>query len=243
MRRTRHLLSGKALVEMREYKVKPNCIDAYMLETTKTAALRKSLVPLKIFTLPETGGFLNTPSHFYVYESPGQRQQMRAKMAQSKEWVQYLDKVRPMMIEQHSSLFYEAPLTHDVTGESMITGMRADKLKKSGSSPVFEYRRYQLGLGYDAVPKFLKIYEAGVRHKLENVHESTELVSLLYSDTGTINQVIEVWHHGEGLQAMDESRVNGRMVSEWTSAVAKLVPLSTSFNTSINSVASFSPFR
>ena len=49
-----------------------------------------------------------------------------------------------------------------------------------------------------------------MRHKLENVHESTELVSLLYSDTGTGNQVIEVWHHGEGLQAMDESRAKGR---------------------------------
>ena len=177
MRRTRYLFSSKTLVELREYKVKPGCIDDYMKETTKTAALRKSLVPLKIFTLPETGGFLNTPSHFYVYDSPGQRQELRGKMVQSEEWIRYLKKVRPMMIEQHSSLFYEAPLTHDVTGESMMTGMRADKLKKSGSSPVFEYRRYQLGLGYDAVPKFLKIYEVGVRHKLENVHESTELVS------------------------------------------------------------------
>ena len=243
MRRTLSLFNAKALVELREYKVKPGCIDDYMRETTKTSDLRKSLVPLKIFTMPETGGFLNTPSHFYCYESPAQRQQMRGEMAKSREWLDYLDRVRPMMIEQHSSLFYEAPLRNDITGESMITGMRSEKLKKSGSSPVFEYRRYQLGLGYDAVPKFLKIYEAGVRHKLENVHESTELVSLLYSDTGTINQVIEVWHHGEGLAAMDESRVKGRTVSEWTSAVQAIVPLSTSFNTSINNVASFSPFR
>ena len=56
-------------------------------------------------------------------------------MAQSEEWIRYLKKVRPMMIEQHSSLFYEAPLTHDVTGESMMTGMRADKLKSPAAHP------------------------------------------------------------------------------------------------------------
>ena len=235
----------KPLIELREYKVLPAFMDSYMEETTKAADLRKKMTPLKLFTTPETGGTLNCPAHLYVYRDAAERQEKRGKLAQSPEWKNYLNIVRPMMIEQNSSLFYEAQLTHDVTGESLITGFRSPTLRKqsSGTSPVVEYRRYQLGLGYDAVPKFLKIYEGGVRWKLENVHTTTELVSVIYSDTGVINQVIEIWYHGEGLHAMHESRVRSRTAPDWTTAVAKLVPLSTSFTTSINNVSSFSPFQ
>ena len=39
-----------------------------MKVTGKGIELRKSLVPLRLFSTPDTGGLLNRATHFYYYE-------------------------------------------------------------------------------------------------------------------------------------------------------------------------------
>ena len=81
-----------------------------MAATTTSADLRKSLVPLRLFTVPETGGTLNVATHFYHYEGGfAERDKCRAAQGENLEWARYLGVARPCMIEQKSTVFVEAP--------------------------------------------------------------------------------------------------------------------------------------
>ena len=234
----------KPTIELREYKLQPAKVDEYLKQTAASADLRKSMLPLKLFTMPDTGGLLNCATHLYCYHDNTERDKKRKKCGQNEEWKEYLGNVRPFMEEQKSTLYFEADLCHDTTGESLMTSLAAHENDlKPGKDPIIEYRRYQLTLGYDAVPKFLEIYERGVRCKLENIHHSTELLSVIYSDVGKINEVIEIWRHGDGIGAMNESRIKARAAFDWTTAVTSLVPLATSFTNTIHKPTNFSPFQ
>ena len=236
--------SIKPTVELREYTLKPSKVDEYLKHTAASAELRKSFLPLKLFTMPETGGLLNCASHLYCYDDTMERDTKRKQCGANEQWKEYLNDVRPFMEEQKSTLYIEADLCHDETGESLMTSLTAiENDLKPGKDPIIEYRRYQLTLGYDAVPKFLNIYGKGVRCKLENIHDSTELLSVIYSDVGKINEVIEIWRHGDGIAAMNESRIKARSAFDWTTAVTSLVPLATSFTNTIHKPTSFSPFK
>lgn len=234
----------KPTIELREYRLQPSKVEDYMKHTAESIDIRKSFLPLKMFTLPDTGGTLNVATHLYCYNDNTERETKRKKCAENPGWQSYLGEVRPFMEDQKSTLYFEADLRHDTTGESLMTSLASsEEALKPGKDPIIEYRRYQLTLGYDAVPRFMDIYERGVRCKLENIHESTELLSVIYSDVGTINEVIEIWRHGDGIAAMNESRIKARAAFDWTTAVTSLVPLATSFTNTIHKPMGFSPFK
>jgi hypothetical protein len=44
------------IIELREYAIKPECSTAYVEATRKAYDLRKSLVPIRLFSFPDTGG-------------------------------------------------------------------------------------------------------------------------------------------------------------------------------------------
>ena len=88
----------------------------------------------------------------------------------------------------------------------------------NGTNTIFEVRRYQLQLGYDTVPRFLSLYQEGLPSKLNEAtgkDPTTSLITLLYSEVGPLNHVIEVWKHGYGTAAMERSRVAARQAQEW----------------------------
>merc|ERR1712172_164832 len=88
----------------------------------------------------------------------------------------------------------------------------------NGTNTIFEVRRYQLQLGYDTVPRFLSLYQEGLPSKLNEAtgkDPTTSLITLLYSEVGPLNHVIEVWKHGNGTAAMERSRVAARQAQEW----------------------------
>ena len=95
----------------------------------------------------------------------------------------------------------------------------------------WELRQYQLVLGYPTVPKFLELYTDGLRDKLSaDDSGASTLVSLLYSDNGPLNVVIELWRH-ESMQRAQESRVASRQAEKWKSAIGEIANLSTDFRT------------
>ncbi len=106
-----------------------------------------------------------------------------------------------------------------------------------------ELRRYSLKLGYDTVPKFLAYYERGLPSKLENQDESTSLCSVLCSEVGDLNQVIEVWRHGNGVRAMAASRQSARQAQEWRSAISEIATLAVSFNCTVFRPTKFSNWQ
>jgi len=92
-------------------------------------------------------------------------------------------------------------------------------------------RTYQLSLGYSTVPTFLELYSEGLRDKLAaDDSGASQLATLLYSDSGSLNTVIELWRH-ESMQRAQESRVASRKATKWKHAIGEIAKLATEFRT------------
>lgn len=163
----------------------------------------------------------------------------------------YLKSVKPCMISQKSSIFVEAPLVKEFKEVPGLEGGNAESMLEAASAsgsgeddPIYEIRRYHLKLGYDTVPQFLTLYAKGLPSKLHapGTDPTTTLITLLYSEVGQLNEVIEVWRHGS-MDAMERSRVAARGAQEWRSSIAAIADLANVFTNTIHKPLSFSPLR
>jgi len=176
---------GRAIVEMREYEIRPDGVADYVAATVDGASLRKSLTPLFLFTMPEMGGNANSAIHIYHYaDGFDQRKDCRDAMVRHLGWNEYLAKVTPLLARQSCNLFWEAIFMAHVVGLERFT-------PGDDAPGIFEYSRYQLSFG--SLTSFLSFYEKNIEEKLASVHESSSLVTLLYND----EEVIEIWRHGD----------------------------------------------
>jgi hypothetical protein len=234
------------IVEFREYQLAPQHVMNYVDATTKAADLRKSLVPLRMFSLPDTGGPLNVATHAYYYEGGhAQRDVARKAQGQNDDWKAYLKECRPYMQNQSSMIFVESPLVQKFEEIPGFASISESSSAAGDDNCILELRRYKLILGYDTVPKFMNLYEAGLPSKLsaEGTDPTTSLVTLLYSEVGRLNEVIEIWRHGNGTSAMEQSRVAARGATAWRSSIAEIAPLAMEFTSTIHKPTSFSPLR
>lgn len=249
MSSTSHAQKSSPIVELREYQLHPSQTSKFTQHTIQSAPLRK-ILPLAFFGLPETGSIpLNTAVHLYHY--PGghtERQSKRSELAKMDEWKQYLGEVKACMMQQSSTIYQEASIVHDFE-KGLQCWVDNDTLSASKSKSIVELRKYQLKLGYDTVPKFLRLYSKALPSKLnaDGTHPTTELVTLLFSDVGSLNTVIEVWKHGGadscGLQAMEKSRQASRTAKDWRNGIAQIAELAVTFDTTILKPNDFSPLR
>ena len=230
--------SATPIIELREYKLIPGQANLYMNHTTDYASVRHEHVPTRLFSLPETGGQLHVATHFYHYsDGYEQRDLVRSKMPSDERWTKYLGLIRPLINEQHSTIFTEAPLVKEFSLHGMSNASTpGNDESDDGSQTSYEIRRYRLILGYDTVPKFLKYYAEGLPSKLNatGTDPSTSLVTLMYNDTGHLNEVIEIWRHGGGTRAMGVSRNAAREATEWKNAISKIAGLANSFQSTIH---------
>lgn len=238
------LVKPGALIELREYDLVPARSAEYMSLTATTMPVRLSHTPCRLFSFPDTGGRLDVATHFYYYEGGHEMRNMAlAGAASDPEWASYLATASPCVAAKHSSLFAEAPLVASTEGVCGLLGSPA--AVDSGGGCIYEVRRYRLKLGYDTVPKFLNLYGAGLPSKLaaEGTDPSTSLTTVLYSEVGNLNEVIELWRHGGGTAAMERSRVAARTAPEWRDAIAQIAGLAKNFTSTIHRPAPFSPWQ
>jgi hypothetical protein len=229
------------IVELREYVLRPEHSTSYMQATADTSDLRKSLAPLRFFSLPETGGQLHVATHAYYYEGGhAERDAKRALMGANPDWKAYIGKCRPFADTQQSNIYVEAPLV-----SSGVQGLANIPDQQPGDNSILEIRRYKLKLGYDTVPKFLEFYGAGLPSKLNaaGTDPTTSLVTLMYTEVGRMNEVIEIWRHGNGTLAMEQSRVAARGAQEWRQAIASIADLAIEFTSTIHKPTGFSPIN
>eukprot|EP00977_Amphora_coffeiformis_P008768 scaffold1987_cov145-Amphora_coffeaeformis.AAC.5 len=188
-------------------------------EAAGTAELRRTMLPLRFFSRPKTGGRLHVATHAYYYQGGlEERDARRHALDGSPEWQNYQYRTKGFISEQRSNIYVEAPFVREqvfpqVKGlvrnpDTTATASDTANGDNSHDIAVLELRRYQLQLGYDTVPKFLDLYTAGLPSKLEapGTDLTTSLVTVLYTEIGQLNEVWEIWHHGHGHAAMDASR-------------------------------------
>jgi NIPSNAP len=235
--------SATPIVELREYQLQCGNSGRFLEVTAAAEKLRKSLVPLRLFSAPDTGGMLNMMTHFYYYEGGlEQRDAARVNAAKSAEWKEYLSLSRPNVLQQRSAIFVESPLLQ----KHGLAGMKKEFIGDGKEADViYEIRRYKLKLGYDIVPQFMEMYGRGLPSKLSatGTDPSTSLCSLMYNEVGDLNTVIEVWRHGGGVRAMHTSRVAARTAIEWRSAINQIATLSVDFTTTIHKPLGFSNWK
>jgi hypothetical protein len=178
---------GGGIVELREYVVKPEFMGEYMKVSTAGGDLRKRLVPLRLFAVPETGDTLNLAQHLYAYESLGARQAARNTAMADAEWQAYIATIRPHLLHQKSSIFVEEDLRHlQPAAKGMTTEFIA---AGTGGVGIYELRRYRVKLGWANLREFMGQLKEGLPHKLSHASSGTELCSVLRSDVGDISEV------------------------------------------------------
>jgi NIPSNAP len=242
--------SSQPIIELREYELKPEFAGLYMQATADAAELRKSYVPLRFFSLPETGGQLMVATHAYYYAGGhSERDAKRAALGADDRWKEYITKCRPYVGIQHSTIWTEAPFVQEIMQESnLVHGLASvpDSKLLQGENSILELRRYKLKLGYDTVPTFMELYKNGLPSKLNapGSDPSTSLVTVVYTEVGRLNEVIEIWRHGNGTVAMEVSRQAARHAPEWRTAIANIAnDVALEFTSVIHKPTSFSPIQ
>eukprot|EP00943_MAST-04B_sp_MAST-4B-sp1_P007594 g7594.t1 len=175
-----------------------------------------------------------------------ERDNSRKIGANNEKWKEYLRTVRPMMLTQQSNIYVEPPLVEKFNLHSLVPDAITTKNienKESSNKCIYEFRKYQLKLGYDTVPTFLEHYESGLPSKLKTTDPSTSLISLFYTECGTLNEVYEIWRHGGGVNSMEMSRNNAREANEWRQAIGNIAELATSFQSTIHKPVDFSNYK
>uniref|UniRef100_A0A7S4GBX5 NIPSNAP domain-containing protein n=1 Tax=Eutreptiella gymnastica TaxID=73025 RepID=A0A7S4GBX5_9EUGL len=223
------------IFELRTYNLIPQHAATYLEGSAVHGNLRKTHLPLLFFGTVETGGQLNTVQHLYKYPSLEARDDARKAAAADPNWQMWLKLSRTCVERTQSIIFNEAKAVLDANSLPGADGHRTD------SKGIYEFRQYQLRLGYPTVPNFLKFYGAGLPSKLA-ADKRAQLVTLLYSDLGPLNIVIEIWRH-DSPSAMMDSRVASREATEWKTAIGNIADLAHSFQNTILIPQSFSPWQ
>lgn len=219
------------IVEIRQDKLYPHLIGPYVTHC-KSTPLRFADPHLRLHCLTDTGGVLNQTMEIYAY--PGGMGEREEKILKG-SWLRTFQR-KDCVMEQTSNIFAEAPLVRSTKGvRGLLEGNPLEEDNKGPLSAIYEIRTYNLKLGYDTVPKFFSLYGAGLPSKLSAVgtDPTTSLVTLLYTEVGQLNQVIEVWRHGDGANAMEKSRVAARSAPEWRNAIQEIAQLALKFSSTI----------
>ena len=232
------------LVELREYKLHPSASNSYVNSFNDSLALRERFYPLRTATLPEVGGVLNVATHSYAWSGHEERNANRAALAATPEWKEYLAVSGPCVMEQKSQLFVEPPLVKDF-GLHGFANSSSPGSDEANPDAIYEVRRYQLKLGYTTVPKWLELYSAGLPSKLNapGTDPTSSLVTVIYNEVGSLNEVIELWRHGAGTGAMETSRQAARGAHEWRQAIANIAELAITFHSTIQKPMACSPWK
>jgi hypothetical protein len=241
------------VVELREDFLVPQHSKSYFDQFKNSqknhddGVIDPSKVNLCFMSRPESGGPLHVATHAYYYSGGlAELQWQRKKMEDSET----NDNLLAYIQSQQSSVYVEALLVKEgrptfVIGLENTTVGSYEEMNGVGNNSsgnrnsedcILELRRYNLKLGYDTVPKFLELYGAGLPSKLQapGTDPTTSLVTLLYSEVGRLNEVIEIWSHGGGVPAMERSRVAARKAQEWRTAIASIADLAIEFRSTIH---------
>ena len=241
-------MPARPIIELREYDLNPMYAHSYLHHTAAKADLRKKLSPLRLFVIPETGGKLNVATHLYHWRGGyRERNARKADMASSEEWREYIKKIQPALASQRSSLWMEAPFVYDMPGVVGLNMGRGESMLRMGgkysNDAIYEVCRYKLKLGYDVIPIFLELYASGLPSKLEaeGSDPTSNLITLMYSTVGTLNEVCEVWRHGDGFDAMERSGSAAQNAKEWRESGSQISALTVEVTRTVLRPIAFSP--
>ena len=223
---------SKGFLELRQETVIPSTsasrLDAHAYSAA-TFANAKANAGVTLCGIWKTrlGGQINTINSLYHWDSYAERDAVGPDFFERAAESTGLRSV--IMVEATDSL--KSWGLDGVAGfepTATLGGPRKDAREPSA----WEFRKYQLKLGYTTVPKFLELYGSGINEKLAvsraAAEDTSRLVTLLYSTNGPLNVVIELWRH-DSLANAEASRRSSRLAPTWRRAIEEIATISTSF--------------
>ncbi len=225
--------SPQPVVELREDFLFPKYSKSYFGSFEDAQHERMTTGPSRLcfVSRSDLGGPLHAATHAYYFSGGlAELQEQRANEESNDNG----DGLQAYIQSQQNSVYVEAPLVKEQS--NFIVGLENSTVGPSEKTSILEIRKYNLKLGYDTVPKFLELYGAGLPSKIQapGNDPTTSLVTLLYSEVGRLNEVIEIWSHGDGVPAMERSRVAARKAQEWRTAIASIADLAIEFRSTIH---------
>jgi hypothetical protein len=96
---------------MREYTLRAGTVAEYLqlYEREGLAIQREILGHMVGYYTTEVGPAVNQVVHLWAFESFEDREERRARLAADPGWRSYLQKMRPMLVEQRNRLMSPAP--------------------------------------------------------------------------------------------------------------------------------------
>lgn len=262
---TRRLLSSastskRGFFELRSDQVLPGGLGRYLDEVQRTAPAHARPGFLGMWKT-EIGDSVHTVHHLYHWSSYTERDMARATASDDPIFSEHQlvshteclanmtlppPSLRDLLSDSRSVIMNEAHGCLDAAGLPGALAYKPPAAAKGDNCPslaAYEMRTYQLQLGYSTVPKFLSLYSDGLQDKLAADDSGmSELCTLLYSDCGSLNVVIEIWRHAS-LDGSMASRQASRKASKWRSAVDQIAGLALRFETVMLRPVPSSPWR
>lgn len=231
----------QALIELTENFLYPGETRNYLREANSAFPSNLKL-PLRTFTMPDSGGLKNVATQTFFYGGGHEERESLLSSHNATSWAsEFGEKTDKCISQQRSTLWVEAPLVKSFGA----LGMACTSIGQANSTTIYEFRTYELKLGYPVVPRFLELYTAGLPSKLSapGSDPSTSLVTVINTEVGSLNNVIELWRHGGGTSAMEMSRKAARGAAEWRSAISQIAELSVRFTSVIHRPTQSSPWQ
>ena len=99
------------IVEMREYTLHVGKVPEYLqlYEREGLAVQREILGRLVGYYSTEVGPSINQVVHLWAYESLADREERRGRLAAHPGWRSYVEKIRPLIVQQQNRILRPAP--------------------------------------------------------------------------------------------------------------------------------------
>jgi hypothetical protein len=261
LRRSLSSKTSAGFFELRSDCVLPGRLGAYLDEVQRTAEWRSRAWPGFLgMWKTELGGSVHQVHSLLHWNSYTERDEARGAVADLGDIAAShaesvanmtlpLPSLREQLSDSRSVIMNEASACLAAAGlPGALSYVPQSTANTDGTGVVatpvcYEMRTYQLRLGYSTVPEFLALFQGGLKDKLAaDDSGASELCTLLFSDCGSLNVVVEIWRH-QSLQGSMASREASRKANKWRAAINQIAELAQSFETTMLRPLPTSPWR
>jgi hypothetical protein len=168
-------------------------------------------------------GTLNQYVHLWSYQDAGERQRIRAALAQNKDWAErFLAPSAPLVQTQENMLLFPA-------GGVELTPPGSGK-------HIYELRNYRTQ--YGKLPQWIKAFS----EVLPVRRQFSPVVALWTSDIGPLNRAVHLWAY-ESLEQRFKARTEARTDKRWLDFVEQNTPLLAEQQSTVLIPTDFSPLQ
>ncbi|KAG8457736.1 hypothetical protein KFE25_013242 [Diacronema lutheri] len=238
------LVAGKGFIEVRRAVLRPERRAAYLMAHANAAPLLSRARPGLLASLvAELGADANEVISLHAHASYDERDAREAAARADAEFGAALGELSTGALHAERSEAFVEALECVAAAGADARGAAAFAPRADRRGAVYEWREYQLVLGYNPIPKLREAFVAGLPSKVAvDVEQRAELAFMGWTDVGGLNRFVELWRYASIQEAM-RAREAARASAEWRGTIGTVAPMVQSFSTAFYRPAVHSPWQ